>query len=107
MIRAAGTVIAAAAAVGVVAPPLIGLPEGFLWRGLAALVLWLVAAATVAGCVAPARPVAAACAAVAGVCAWPLALWTTLSPFAGAVALAAGVVIAYVPDDRPRGQSIG
>lgn len=107
MIRAAGATIALAAVCGLAAEPVIGLPEAILWRGLAALVLWLVAAPTVAGCVVPSRRVTAACAAVAAVCAWPLALSATFSVPAGVVALAAGLAVAYVPDDRPRPQSIG
>ncbi len=92
--RVAGAILALAGLVGAAALPLLGRPGAFPLLLLAALVLWLVGAATAAACLAPPRRVPGLAALGAGLLGWPLLLLYGLSPLWGVLAAACGVVVA-------------
>jgi hypothetical protein len=92
--RVTGAVLALAGLAGAVALPLLGTPAAFPLLLLAALVLWLVGAATAAACLAPARRTPGLAALGAGLLGWPLLLVYGVAPLWGALAAACGVVVA-------------
>ena len=104
ILRASGGLIALAGLAVALAVPVIGSPEGFRIILAGALVLWVTAAAVAAGCVVPARPAAAA-AAVAGLCGWASFAWFDAAPAFGALAAAAGALIAVRPGGQAGGRS--
>jgi hypothetical protein len=92
--RVAGAVLALAGLVGAVALPVLGRPGAFGLLLLAALVLWIVGAATAAACLAPPRRTPGLAALGAGLLGWPLLVLYGLSPLWGLMAAACGVVVA-------------
>lgn len=95
--RVAGVVLLIAGLVGAAARPLAGMPAAFSLLLAAALVLWLVGAATAAACLAPLRRGAGLAAAGAALLGWPLLLAYPLAPLWGVLAAACGLVVA-MPD---------
>jgi hypothetical protein len=92
--RITGAVLALAGLVGGAALPLLGTPGAFPLLLPAALVLWLVGAATAAACLAPPRRTPGLAALGAGLLGWPLLLLSGLAPLWGALAAGCGVAVA-------------